>query len=190
MARNPISSAISMILQSSDLWRGLWCFSACGSKPSNEVRSLGVSGSRTQLTQVGHLVLRTYCYKTGIRKNQISVAPRRGRPRRRGGVAAATGGGGGASAGGGWPAGTCRTSGGSATPTALNTAPEQPGACARSTNRFEPCSTVSSSTRSRSRTISPHSALTPAAVSRSSSSLRTNSARNEQNRCPAIAASE
>ena len=141
------------------------------------------------LTQVGHLVLRTYCYKTGIRKNQSSVAPRRGRPRRRGGVAAAAGGGG-ASVGGGWPAGTCRTNGGSATPTALNTAPEQPGACARSTNRFERCSTVSSSTRSRSRTISPHSALTPAAVSRSSSSLRTSSARKEQNRCPAIAASD
>ena len=74
--------------------------------------------------------------------------------------------------GGGVLVGTWRTSGGNATPTALNTAPAHPGACTRSTKRFGPCSTVSSSTRSRSRTISPHSAVTPAAVSRSSSSLR------------------
>ncbi len=38
--------------------------------------------------------------------------------------------------------------------------------------------------------MSPHSARTPAAVSRSSSSLRITRARKEQNRCPAIAASD
>src|SRR4051794_11800604 len=83
-----------------------------------------------------------------------------------------------------------RTLGGSAMRAALNSGPMTPVAGVRRVIARASLLIVTSWSRSRSRSTSPHSGRKPAVRQRSSSSLRRTSARNEQNTWPRIAASD
>src|SRR3954467_15667626 len=90
----------------------------------NNIGPRGDMSSRSgsvRLTEVEHRESGSGCFETGIGEIQRRVAPRRGRPRWRGGGTDAA-------PGGGVAFGSCWTSGGRATPTALNTPLAHPGA--------------------------------------------------------------